>query len=131
MQFSEFLGQVQHRLSLPGEGEALRATRATLTTLGERLQAGEANDLAASLPMEIDRFLTAAEPGQRFDFAEFVTRVAERSDTEPQDAVYQAKQVVALVAESVAPGELAQVRGQLPDDYDPLFEFVEQEPPSA
>lgn len=61
MDFSEFVGQVQHRLELPGEGEALRAIRATLATLGERLQAGEAEDLAASLPMEIDRFLTEAD----------------------------------------------------------------------
>ncbi|WP_435319457.1 DUF2267 domain-containing protein [Haloarchaeobius sp. TZWSO28] len=131
MNFSEFVGQVQHRLSLPDEGEALRASRATLSTLGERLQAGEAKDLAASLPMEIDRFLTTAESGQRFDFDEFADRVARRSNTDRPDAIYHAQQIIALVAETVAPGELDQVRGQLPDDYDTLFEFVEPEPPSA
>jgi len=38
MNFEEFTGQVQNRLELPGTGEAVRAVRATLTTLGERIQ---------------------------------------------------------------------------------------------
>ena len=67
MKFTEFVGQVQHRLELPGEGEAVRATRAVLQTLGERLQAGQATDLAGPLPMEIDYYLESADHGQRFD----------------------------------------------------------------
>jgi uncharacterized protein (DUF2267 family) len=126
MDFSEFVGHLQHRLELPGEGEALRAARATLTTLGERLQAGEADDLAASLPMEIDRFLRVADSGQRFDFEEFVGRVAERGACDRAAAAYRAKVTVALVSEVVARGELDQVRAQLPDDYGPLFELVEE-----
>jgi uncharacterized protein (DUF2267 family) len=125
MRFSQFVGQAQHRLELPDEGPALRAIRATLTTLGERIQAGEAEDLAASLPMEIDRFLTAAESGQRFDYAEFVARVADREGVDRSEAAYHSKRVLELVAESVAPGEIAQVRGQLPEDFEPLFELVD------
>ena len=90
MKYKEFVGQVQNRLELAELGEAVRATRAVLTTLGERLQEGEANDLAGSLPMEIDRYLTEAESGQRFDFAEFVDRVAEREGIERSDAQYHA-----------------------------------------
>lgn len=42
MNVDEFIGTVQHRLELPGTGETLRAIRATLLTLGERLPAGNA-----------------------------------------------------------------------------------------
>jgi len=48
MNFDEFTGQVQHRLELAETGEAVRAIRATLSTLGERIPEGNAEDLAAS-----------------------------------------------------------------------------------
>lgn len=125
MRFSEFIGQVQHRLELPGEGEALRVTRAVLTTLGERIQAGEAEDLAAPLPMEVDRFLTSAASGERFGYDEFTDRVADRAGTDRSEAAYYSKTVVALVAEVVPSGEIAQVRDQLPTEFDALFELVD------
>ena len=127
MNFSEFVGQVQHRLELAEEGEAVRAARATLTTLGERIVEGEAEDLASSLPMEIDRFLTEAESGQRFDYDEFLDRVAEREGVDRSDAAYHAKVVLDIVAEVTPAGEIDQVRGQLPDDFDDLFELVDGE----
>lgn len=135
MNFDRFTGQVQNRIELPGTGEALRAIRATLTTLGERLQAGEADDLAASLPMEIDFYLTGAveEHGQHFDWDEFLDRVAEREGTagpiDRADAAYHARVVVALVAEVVTPSEIRQVRAQLPadEDWDQLFQLVDLE----
>jgi len=125
MQFSQFVGQAQHRLELPDEGPAVRAIRATLTTLGERIQEGEAKDLASSLPMEIDRFLLTADSSQRFDYTEFVARVAEREHADRSDAAYHSKRIVQLLAEAVPPGELDQVRAQLPADFDPLFELVD------
>lgn len=132
MNFSDFIGDVQHRLDLGTKGESVRATRAVLTTLGERLQEGEATDLAAPLPVDLDWYLESPDHGQRFDFDEFVTRVAERSDVNPTDdddrpdAVYQAKVVVATLAEVVPENELAQVRDQFPDneDWKQLFELV-------
>ena len=135
MNFDEFTGQVQNRLKLPGTGETVRAIRATLTTLGERIQADEAEDLAGPLPMEIDFYLTEAveEHGQRFDWDEFVDRVWEReqmSDPDDRaDAAYHARVIVDVV-NSVAPaGQMRQIRDQLPDDedWDELFELVEWE----
>ena len=131
--FDEFTGTVQHRLELPGTGEAVRATRATLTTLGERIQEGEATDLAGPLPMEVDFYLTGAvaEHGQRFDWNEFLDRVAEREgQTAPDDradVAYHARTVLAVVAEATPAGEFEQVRAQLPADegWDALFELVD------
>lgn len=133
MDFDEYTGQVQNRLALPSTAESLRAIRATLTSLGERLQAGEASDLAASLPMEIDRYLTEAESGQRFDWDEFVDRVWERENMTDEgdraDAAYHAQVVVDVTAEAVPPGEMRQVRDGLPADegWDTLFELVDRD----
>lgn len=121
MNYKDFIGQVQHRLSLAEYGPAVRATRAVLTTLGERIDEGEATDLASPLPMEIDRFLATAEHGQRFDYNEFLDRVAERAEVDKPDANYHAQQVLAVVAEIVPPGNIEKVRNMLPDDFEPLF----------
>ncbi|WP_436929458.1 DUF2267 domain-containing protein [Halosimplex halobium] len=133
MNFDEFTGAVQHRLELPGTGEAVRATRATLTTLGERIQEGEATDLAGPLPMEVDFYLTGAvaEHGQHFDWDEFLDRVADREgQTAPDDradVAHHARTVVAVVAEAVPEGQLDQLRDQLPADegWADLFELVD------
>ncbi len=45
MKHDEFIGRVQHYARLPSRGDAERATRATLETLGERLAGGEPKDL--------------------------------------------------------------------------------------
>lgn len=127
MNYSEFIGQVQNRLELAGPGEAVRATRATLTTLGERLHEGEATDLASPLPMEIDRFLIDADSGQRFDYDEFLERISERAEVDRSTANYQAQQLLVVVSEVVPPGNIEKVRNGLPDEFDPLFELVDAE----
>lgn len=132
MDYSEFIGEIQHRLELGTQGKAVRAIRATLTTLGERVQEGEATDLAGPLPMEIDWYIESADHGQRFDFDEFVSRVVRREDRDPDDpdarsdAVYHAQAIFALVADNVPGNEIEQVRQQLPDDenWDELFALV-------
>ncbi|MUV56405.1 Uncharacterized conserved protein, DUF2267 family [Halogeometricum rufum] len=132
MNFDEFTGTIQHRLELPGTGEAVRAIRATLMTLGERIPAGAAEDLAASLPMEIRWYLTGAvaEHGQRFDWQEFVSRVSEIENADPADAAYHARVVVDLVHSQVPPSDFQQLRDQLPESEDDenwrkLFETVD------
>lgn len=127
MQYDAFLGEAQHRLDVATEGEAVRGTRVVLNTLGERLGEGEAADLAAPLPMEIDRFLTEPAGGQQFSYQEFLERIADRADIEESEAQYDAQAIVALVGECVQGEEMAQVRAQLPADYEPLFEFTKQE----
>lgn len=132
MNYDEFTGQIQHRLELPGTGEAVRATRATLSTLGQRLQEGEASDLAASLPMEIGWYLTGpvAEHGERFDWREFVSRVSEIEGVDPPKAAYHAKVVMDLVSSATPENEIKQIRGQLPEseddeDWGELFEVID------
>lgn len=132
MNFDEFTGEIQHRLELPGTGETVRAIRATLMSLGQRIPEGNAEDLAASLPMEIRWYLTGAvdEHGQRFDWSEFVDRVSEVENADPADAAYHARVIVDLVATAVPDSDFQQLRDLLPEDEDDenwgkLFEVVD------
>ena len=132
MNFDEFTGQVQHRLELPDTGRTVRAIRATLMTLGQRIPEGAAEDLAASLPMEIRWYLTGAvrEHGERFDWQEFVSRVSEIENVDPPEAAYHARIIVDLVHAVVPPSDFKELRDMLPESEDDenwgkLFEVVD------
>ncbi|SDK71396.1 DUF2267 domain-containing protein [Natronorubrum texcoconense] len=132
MQYDAFIGEVQHRAQLDSREAALSISRATLTTLSERIQPGEAENLGAQLPEELGRFLEDVDDVERFAFDDFVDRVAEREeigDDDPADAAFHAQVVVDVVAEGVTEGALDDIRAQLPDDdgYNELFEIAEHE----
>ena len=128
MQHDEFIGQVQHRARLASRGEAERATRATLETLGERIPEHLADNLAAQLPIEINEHLHRTVTlggegtGERFDLPEFVNRVSARSGTDEPAALYQARVVLEVVDDAVAPGMMSKVRQALPGDLERLTE---------
>jgi uncharacterized protein (DUF2267 family) len=123
MKYNEFLGEVQHRARLSTTEQAVSAVRATLTTLGQRLAGGEAKNLAAQLPAEIGRYLEKAEPaGERFGLDEFFERVSQTEKTDMPVAAHHARAVVFVLGEAVSQGEVDDMRAQLPDEYDPLFE---------
>lgn len=122
MQYAQFIGHVQHRAQLPDHQQAIRATRATLETLGERLTGGEAKDLAAQLPPEIGKFLVSAHSNGSFDLDEFFHRVRDRESVDMPIAVYHARVVIEVLKEAVSEGEWRDVRAQLPRDYNRLFD---------
>jgi uncharacterized protein (DUF2267 family) len=135
MDHDSFIGEVQNRAELASRGAALGASRATLQTFGERIQEGEATNLAAQLPDELARFLEEhADTTESFDFREFVERVAERDENlgdggidedDLSEAALHARAVVDVLDEAVTEGQIEDLRSQLPDDYDDLFELAE------
>ena len=130
MDFDEFTGTAQHRLELAGTGETLRAIRATLLPLGERLPAGHAADLAASLPIEIKWYMTGGvhEHGQRFDWAAYLTRVNDIEGGDRADSAYHARVVIDLVREVVPESDFQQLRDELPESkesWGKLFAVVD------
>ena len=122
MQYDQFVGEVQNRARLPSRGDTVRAIQATLETLAERIAQGEAEDLAAQLPPELGTFLRDVDGSQRFAVDEFFERVAKKENADLPDAVHHARAVIAVLQDAVTAGELDDIRGQLPDDYTPLFE---------
>lgn len=122
MQYHEFIGKVQNRARLGTTGEAVRATRATLEVLGERLHHGEAGHLASQLPSEVAVFLENDRPDEAFGVDEFFERVGTREKVDVPDAAHHARAVISVVKEAVSKGQVNDVLAQLSPEYDPLFE---------
>jgi uncharacterized protein (DUF2267 family) len=122
MRHEEFIGQVQNRARLSGHGEAERATRAVLETLGERIPEGLADNLAAQLPHEIGEHLRRTEvyggagTGERFDRHDFIERIAVRSGTDEPRSAYLARVVLEVADEATQGGVAQKVRDSLPSD---------------
>ena len=121
MQYSEFIGQVQNRAKLATEEEALKATRAVLETLGNRLFTNESSHLAAQLPEEIGHFLKD-KPSEKLSYDQFIYKIVEKEGVRTQDALYHARAVFEVVREAVSQGEIDDVKAQLPQDLENLFE---------
>jgi uncharacterized protein (DUF2267 family) len=125
MTFDRFVGQVQHRARLGSLGEAVRAIRATLESLGERLDPGEAKDLASQLPEEIAYYVHIASAlsggRERFSVEEFFRRVATREQIDLPIAVYHARVVFEVMREAVSAGEMRDVLGELPAEFRTLI----------
>src|SRR4051812_5876896 len=82
MNFDHFVGQVQHRAQLPDTGSALWAIQAAFQSLAERLDAGEAKDLAAQLPRPFQIYFNVEEHAEPFSAHEFFKRVSEREEVD-------------------------------------------------
>jgi uncharacterized protein (DUF2267 family) len=124
MKYDEFIGQVQNRARIPTREEAVKAIRATLETLAERLAGGEPNDLAAQLPEEIGVYLKheRAGAGERFSLDEFFQRVSEREGVDLPVSVYHTRVVIEILQEAVSTGQINDVLAQLPEEFNRLFE---------
>jgi len=123
MKFDDFTGKVQNKAKLATKDEALSAIRATLETLAERTAGDEAKNLAAQLPEEIGRFLKGSQIVERFSLADFFDRVTEKEGVDKPVAVFHARAVIDVLQEAVSAGEITNLRSQLPDEWDPLFEM--------
>ena len=131
MQTNEFLGRVQNKGQLPDLDSTLRATRATLETLAERIGEDGARQLRAQLPREIAAHLESAKAkaGERFDSDEFLERVSKREGENLPVSVFHVRAVLDVLKEAVSEGESDDLLERLADDYDRLFAGVEGQMP--
>lgn len=122
MQHDEFIGQVQNRADPSARGDAERAVRATLETLGEWVPGGLAGNFAAQLPHEIGEHLRRTEvhggagTGERFDRNDFIRRVAERAGVSDQQAAFLIRAVMEVTGEAAQGGLFAKLEESLPAD---------------
>jgi uncharacterized protein (DUF2267 family) len=122
MRMFEFIGKVQNHASLPSMEQAIRATRATLVTLGERVGPDTAQHLRVHLPEEIGQYLEATTgPAEEFSSGEFLKRISERSGVAPPDSTFQARAVLDALQETVSSAEMWELLRRLPEDYARLF----------
>ena len=101
--------------------QAQRATQATLQTLAERIDRGEARDLAEQLPPELAPWIATTTPAERFDVDEFLRRVGEREGVDLPTAERHVRIVFDALRRAIATGELADVAAELSKDYAALL----------
>jgi uncharacterized protein (DUF2267 family) len=127
MQEHEFVSAVKESLGLPDNRSAERAVKATLTVLGQRLEGGEAKDLASQLPGSLADALPNEGGGERFDVDTFYQRIAEQEGEGV--TVAQARQHARSIAKgletALTDGEWQNFTSQLPKDFQ---DFLGTEP---
>jgi uncharacterized protein (DUF2267 family) len=110
----DFIGSVARRAGTSTE-QAEALTRATLTTLAERMDGGEARDLADQLPEELRGYAFAAtETAEKFGRDVFVTRVSGRADVDVPVAEAGVRAVFDTLREAVDPAGYRDAVTQLP-----------------
>lgn len=119
MQEHEFVSAVKESLDLPDNRSAERAVKATLTVLGQRLEGGEAKDLASQLPGGLADALPNEGGGERFDVDTFYQRIADQEGDGV--TVAQARQHARAIAKgletALTDGEWQNFTSQLPQDF--------------
>lgn len=124
---NEFSERVRERTDLSSTAAARDFSSATMRTLGERLAAGEAEQLAGGLPDDIAGPLTTAgSDAEAFPPSEFVERVTTRADVGTDDTYDHVDAVRQTLSEHVTAGQWNDVETQLPPAYDPLVDFNEE-----
>ena len=125
-QYDEFIAQVGHHGGPSDRTQADAVTRTVLTDLGKRLQADEANDLAAQLPGELSESLTVHSDAVQTtdDVDDFVRRVTKNlgDGVEPDQVRRYIQGVLRTLRSAVSDGQITHLRAQLPAGYGALFE---------
>jgi len=119
---NEFIQAVARRCGASAR-QATAIAQATLRTLAERIDRGEARTLAAELPEGLRAYMFApSETVERFGLDIFVQRVAGRAEVDGAAARNGMRAVFDTMRETVTPGEYDDVVAQLPAD---LWEITE------
>jgi uncharacterized protein (DUF2267 family) len=127
--YEDFIGTVREAAHIPGD-EAERVACATLQTLSERITAGETEDLRERLPAELHRCLDGGRAPDRFHVDEFVRRIAQRAGVDAPSVERDVRAVFGALWRAVGPDEFADMRAQLPKDFDPLIDDALRGAPS-
>jgi uncharacterized protein (DUF2267 family) len=117
VKYAEFIQAVARRPKMSST-QAEPITRATLETLAERLTGGQAQDLAAQLPQELQGYLR--KPDERpepFGLAEFFERVQKRAAVDLQSANDGVCAVLDTLREAVSAKEYGDFVDQLPKEF--------------
>lgn len=122
MKYQEYIDAVADRADVTFE-EAELLSYATLQTLGERISAGEARDLAAQLPKGLQEAMSKPEElAEPFGLGEFIRRVSIRAGVDPVLAGDAVRATLTTLREAVTDGEFDDILAQLPKEYRAVIE---------
>ncbi|MEV5017010.1 DUF2267 domain-containing protein [Streptomyces sp. NPDC053780] len=120
--YEQMLEKVRYEGAYPTLERADEAVRLVLSGLGRRLTGDERVDLAACLPQEAARVLTAQIPDPRpLTGWAFVKDLATRAGASPATTRWDTGSVFAAVAAHAGPDLITRILHQLPTGYALLF----------
>jgi uncharacterized protein (DUF2267 family) len=120
MDYDTYVSVVQEALGSDRE-TAERATRSVLSVLGERLGADEGLVYVPYLPPELGPWLHTSGGAQSFDAEEFIRRVGDQEETDPDTAERHTIAVLAALARALPDQEYDHLIARLSKDYAPLL----------
>ena len=122
MRYDEFVDRVLEKSGLDSREQAIELTKATLETLGERLDRKVLRGVASQLPDELKELLLNRGDGDQYQLQEFYQRVGARADTNYNDAAKRAQAVLSVLQEAISAGEVQDMIDSLPGQYAKLFD---------
>lgn len=114
MQYRQMVKKVQVDSGF-SDAESEEALRLFVETLAARLNEGERRDFAAQLPRELQP-LAMAPTTERYSANDMYEQFTQLQEIDLAHAKKQIKAAWAAVKESIGPGEVADIRSQLPKD---------------
>lgn len=117
MKFGDFIRRVGERADIGDRFEAEKTSAIVLQALCDRLSGKEANDLLAQLPAMFKELVVVSPSAQPIPLEEFVRRVADELQVEPDEARKRIRAVFATLREAVTWGELRDVVEELDPEY--------------
>jgi uncharacterized protein (DUF2267 family) len=118
--YEQLIAIVERRAGVDRE-TAERAIRQTLATMADRLDPGEARDIAMRLPSQLAGWIATTTPAEGFDVDDFVRRVAEGEGVDQRTAVRHARAVFGAIAQAIGPDEYADMVAELPRGFSLLL----------
>lgn len=122
MEYSEFIDRVLERSGLDSRERAVDITKATLETLGERLERTVRRSVASQLPNGLKEPLLSRLGGEQYPLQQFYQRVGARADTKYYDSAERAQAVLGVLREAVSAGQVQEMVDSLPNTYSQLFD---------
>ncbi|MFP4164458.1 MAG: DUF2267 domain-containing protein [Chitinispirillaceae bacterium] len=121
MEYMEFVKRVRAKARIETLHDAEVAVKATLATLGERLDEKDVRSLGAQIPSELKAFLSGRHRFSRFSLEEYYNRVSARADMGYPEAVERSRAVMSVMREAITEGLVEKILDQLPPDFRELF----------
>ncbi|UFP94674.1 DUF2267 domain-containing protein [Gloeobacter morelensis] len=125
MDHDQFVKKVRIEAGFESQAQALSAIQVVLEIMREHMAGREPHHLAAQLPQGIAEFLSPLENadarGERFGLDEFYERIAQKAGIDVAEAERRAGVVVDVLTKAVSKGEMRDVRGHFPKEYEQLF----------
>jgi uncharacterized protein (DUF2267 family) len=121
MDYQGFISTVQ-RLADISRVDAERASRSTLKALAARISEGEAADIVQRVPEELRSSMEHEGERENFHVDDFLGHLEEELGVVRPTAEQEARAVLAALWSALGPREFADLRAELPRDFEPLLE---------